>query len=112
MVEAWLDEPYPSDPNQKLSSGFKILVIPLNDEDVLPSGMSRRTIDLIHAALGLPPVYRHGASVSTGADGMFLQPDGTYGKFYCCPNSVHGNLADLYNQQLYIATASAIGQLA
>ncbi|KAL2842074.1 hypothetical protein BJX68DRAFT_244922 [Aspergillus pseudodeflectus] len=78
MVEAWLGEPYPSDPNQKLSSGFKILIIPLNDEDVLPSGMSRRTIDLIHTALGLPPVYRHGASVSTGADGMFLQPDGTY----------------------------------
>ncbi|KAL2833520.1 hypothetical protein BJY01DRAFT_253484 [Aspergillus pseudoustus] len=79
-VDAWLKTPYPSEPNHQLSSGFKILVIPLDSDDncVLPA-ISEPGMTSIHAALGLPPVYRHSASTDTGADGMFLQPDGSYG---------------------------------
>ncbi|KAL3487814.1 hypothetical protein BJX62DRAFT_240650 [Aspergillus germanicus] len=41
--------------------------------------MTRSGLDSIHAALNLPPVHRQSVSLASGADGMFGQPDGTYG---------------------------------
>ncbi|KAL3442461.1 hypothetical protein BJX65DRAFT_224321 [Aspergillus insuetus] len=76
-VEAWLRNSNPTRSNHQLLSGFKVLIMPLTSNSLLPR-MTRSGLDCIHAALNLPPVHRHSVSLATGANGMFWQPDGTY----------------------------------
>jgi hypothetical protein len=85
-VETWLKTPTPTRSNHQPLSGFKVLIMPLTRNSVLPR-MTRSGLDSIHAALNLPPVHRQSVSLASGADGMSGQPDGTYGRFGSDPVS-------------------------
>ncbi|KAB8270699.1 hypothetical protein BDV30DRAFT_214742 [Aspergillus minisclerotigenes] len=75
-IDSWLEEPYPSCEGRSLSSGFKILLMP-TDGLLLPP-MTEKGLNSINTALGLPHVHKHSASLSSGANGMFLQRDKSY----------------------------------
>lgn len=76
-IDSWLEEPYPSCEGRSLSSGFKILLMPIDGPSLPP--MTEKGLSSINTALGLPHVHKHSASLNTGANGMFLQRDKSYG---------------------------------
>lgn len=77
-MESWLKEPIPVMSGQQPSSGFQLVAMPCSDISVIPHLIEEHTRSF-NAGLGLPTFERLYASESSGACGMFLRSDGSYG---------------------------------
>ena len=80
-IDSWLKESYPFRNGQQPSPGFKIMVMPCDDAAGILPPITNKQAHSVNTAFGLPQVQNHSASLNSGACGMVLQSDGSYGNF-------------------------------
>ncbi|KAL7939061.1 hypothetical protein V8C35DRAFT_290078 [Trichoderma chlorosporum] len=76
-IDSWLKEPTPTRNGKKPSAGFKVVVMPCGDSELLPHLTKEQTL-VLNATLGLPNFQLHYGSLACGSCGMFSQSDNSY----------------------------------